>query len=340
MIRQLLSDIQDHQFTLEMARDFYINFGFAPKLYVNSFIENGVEVISSLFLYLANPEIDSKNKMNQVTEDPDSQYSLRGVGANFVSLYLTVLFPNECAQWNTPIDASLKLLGMYPKRERGESKGDFYIKINDACKSIMKKYNFKNLPEVDNFLYCLYKGYIPLEKKEISALEKNASIVADDDLLIDEEDIKEPALLEDTHTKIQYLLIKIGIMKNCDVWVAQNDLGKSYNGEAFQNLCLREIPQFTQPQTMTTAKLIDVIWFKKGTANPVRFFEIEHSTSVYSGLLRLNDVRIDFPIRQATIVLPNDRMKRFEQQIERRTFKQSELYDVCEALSYSDLTKW
>lgn len=52
------------------------------------------------------------------------------------------------------------------------------------------------------------------------------------------------------------------------------------------------MPQFTQSSTLTIAKYIDVIWFIKGTANPIRFFEIEHSTSIYSGLLRLNDVKI------------------------------------------------
>jgi hypothetical protein len=43
---------------------------------------------------------------------------------------------------------------------------------------------------------------------------------------------------------------------------------------------------------------IDVIWFRRGTGHPVRFFEVEHSTSVYSGLLRFNDVMIDFPIER------------------------------------------
>jgi type II restriction enzyme len=44
---------------------------------------------------------------------------------------------------------------------------------------------------------------------------------------------------------------------------------------------------------------IDVIWFRRGTGQPHRFFEVEHSTSVYSGLLRFNDVIIDYPIPEA-----------------------------------------
>jgi hypothetical protein len=73
---------------------------------------------------------------------------------------------------------------------------------------------------------------------------------------------------------------------------------------------------------------IDVIWFRKGAGHPIRFFEIEHSTQVYSGLLRFNDVMIDFPIReaQAFIVGDSERTKaKFEREIFRRTFEVSGL---------------
>ena len=105
-------------------------------------------------------------------------------------------------------------------------------------------------------------------------------------------------------------------------------------------MTFKEIPNFTEPSTLAIAKYIDVIWFKKNTSYPVRFFEIEHSTSIYSGLLRLNDVKIDYPIDKATIVIPEERKGLFETQVERRTFKYSELFDVCEYLTYTDLRKW
>jgi len=53
-------------------------------------------------------------------------------------------------------------------------------------------------------------------------------------------------------------------------------------------------------------------------ASPVCFFEVEHSTSVHSGLLRLNDVRIDYPVPKAFIVAAQGRRQPFDKQVGRR----------------------
>ena len=136
------------------------------------------------------------------------------------------------------------------------------------------------------------------------------------------------------------MLIKIGLLRGNDVWVAQNDRNKEYKEERLGDLCLNEIPHFAGPGVLNIAKLIDVIWFKKRTAEPIRFFEVEHSTSIYSGLLRLNDVKVDYPINQAHIIGPKARIELYESQINRRTFNYSELAEVCNYLSYEDIEKW
>ncbi len=104
-------------------------------------------------------------------------------------------------------------------------------------------------------------------------------------------------------------------------------------------MTLDELPHFAGPNVLRIAKSIDVIWFKKRTATPVCFFEIEHSTSMYSGLLRFNDVRIDYPIPKAFIVAPKERESLFESQIQRRTFVSAELSEICQFLSYDDVKK-
>ena len=54
----------------------------------------------------------------------------------------------------------------------------------------------------------------------------------------------------------------------------------------------------------------------------------------------MNDVKIDYPINKATIVIPRERQRLFETQIERRTFKHSELFDICDYLTYKDIKRW
>ncbi len=147
-----------------------------------------------------------------------------------------------------------------------------------------------------------------------------------------EDELTEPR----THSEIQAKLRDIGIFEGYDVWVA--DRGTQWNDEALGTGCLTDLPVVAADRTRTVMRNIDVIWFRRGTGHPVRFFEIEHSTSVYSGLLRMNDVMIDFPITEAFIVGNGEKTQRkFEREITRRTFEQSRLKDVTQFLRYDQV---
>ena len=92
---------------------------------------------------------------------------------------------------------------------------------------------------------------------------------------------------ESEHTQIQYFLIKIGRALNYDVYVARNDRHRSYDGQSFALLTIPSLPQMDWTQdVMDTTSLIDVIWLRPGTNEIVIAFEIEKSTSIYSGILR------------------------------------------------------
>ena len=98
-----------------------------------------------------------------------------------------------------------------------------------------------------------------------------------------------------THTEIQAKLRDIGLFEGYDVWVA--DSGIEWKIEPLGVGCLRDLPVVAAEPTrrVMTQHRCDLV--PQGQQDhPVRFFEIEHSTSVYSGLLRFNDVIIDFPI--------------------------------------------
>ncbi|HEY2943428.1 MAG TPA: hypothetical protein VGN09_13425 [Vicinamibacteria bacterium] len=139
-----------------------------------------------------------------------------------------------------------------------------------------------------------------------------------------------------THTEIQGKLRDIGLREGYDVWVA--DRGVEWQGRLLGEGCLDRIPVVAPERTQTILRNIDVIWFRRGTGHPVRFFEVEHSTSVYSGLLRFNDVMIDFPIERAFIVGDGERTKtKFEREVARRTFDHSGLRAATSFLSYAEV---
>jgi hypothetical protein len=146
-----------------------------------------------------------------------------------------------------------------------------------------------------------------------------------------------PAEVESrTHTEIQAKLRDIGFAEGYDVWVA--DRGLEWNGGHLGDGCIPELPVVAPERTRVAMRGIDVIWFRKGTGHPVRFFEIEHSTSVYSGLLRMNDVKIDFPLEEAFIVGEGEKTRaKFEREIARRTFESSGLSERTRFLLYEQV---
>ena len=129
---------------------------------------------------------------------------------------------------------------------------------------------------------------------------------------------------ESEHTQIQYLLIKIGRALKYDVYVARNDRHRSYNGQAFALLTIPALPRMDwSAEVMDTVSLIDVIWLKPGTNDIVSAFEIEKSTSIYSGILRMEDLARSIPECTCNfyLVAPDRREREVLAQLARPAFR-------------------
>ena len=74
----------------------------------------------------------------------------------------------------------------------------------------------------------------------------------------------------------------------------------------------------------------------------IALFEVEHSTPIYSGLLRLNDIHLLSPYSKATysIVSNDDRRNLFVRQLNRPTFTMSTLRENCTFLLYPNVFTW
>ena len=98
------------------------------------------------------------------------------------------------------------------------------------------------------------------------------------------------------HTQIQHVLIRIGRALGYDVFVARNDRSKVCHGDEFSKLTLPSLPALgLADDVRQTVDLIDVIWFAKGGSELVCAFEVEQSTSIYSGILRMKDLALSIP---------------------------------------------
>ena len=150
---------------------------------------------------------------------------------------------------------------------------------------------------------------------------------------------------ENLHNEMQYHLLKIGKALGYDVICARNDLSKSFDGSNFSFLCLKDFPQIdVDKDTLNTIQLVDVLWFKKGTNNIVGAFEVEKSTSIYSGILRLTDLAYTISDGDEVfyIITPDKREKDVKLQLTRPSIKSikvpikyilfSELRSNCDAI--------
>lgn len=148
------------------------------------------------------------------------------------------------------------------------------------------------------------------------------------------------------HTHIQYLLLRIGRALGYAVHAASNDRAKSWGGHSFSALTVRELPDLgLSEEVRSTVGLIDVLWLGNATGRIECAFEVEKSTSIYSGILRLKDLACCLPHQNCEfyLVAPDAREKEVLAQFARPAFADlgnlklayipfSELASQCEAL--------
>jgi hypothetical protein len=143
------------------------------------------------------------------------------------------------------------------------------------------------------------------------------------------------------HTEIQHILLRLGNDMGFDVWVARNDKNKGFNGENFSDIprIKNTLPLQFDDATNRTIELIDVLWLKGNAI--VAAFEIESTTSIYSGLLRMSDLitmqpNLNIPLY---LVAPDEKRNKVISEINRPTFSKlvPPLYEICRFISFSTL---
>jgi hypothetical protein len=141
-----------------------------------------------------------------------------------------------------------------------------------------------------------------------------------------------------SHTQVQSLLGAIGTKKGYDLWFPENDKNKLDDKIIDYSKIINQLPAFSSDIDNIISE-IDVIWFEN--FKPVSFFEVEHTTPIYSGLLRFNDVLLTVSgSDNFNIVAQNERESKFSKEIRRPTFKQNKLIDKVTFLDYENIYQW
>lgn len=159
------------------------------------------------------------------------------------------------------------------------------------------------------------------------------------DALIDS--VKLGPVPEHSHAQIQTLLGAIGAVKGYDVWIPPNDRARLEWSLTDRFECRDVLPYGFEP-VADTLQEVDVIWIERGSSKLRALFEVEHSTPIYSGLLRFNDIHLVAPsLHPRFSIVANDaRRVLFVRQINRPTFRLSGLAELCTFFEYANVVGW
>lgn len=180
---------------------------------------------------------------------------------------------------------------------------------------------------------------LPRRPRALAAKIGPVSVPGTEESTVPESEVE----LETTpHTELQALLLRHSDM-GFDVWVARNDRGKEWNGLKLGQLprVKPELPLQFDEATTKTIELIDVLWLKGNAI--IAAFEIESTTSIYSGLLRMADLiamqpNLNIPL---FLVAPAERRNKVFAEVNRPTFQRLSppLVEMCRYVSFENLRK-
>ncbi|MDG5789627.1 hypothetical protein QA612_19400 [Evansella sp. AB-P1] len=149
------------------------------------------------------------------------------------------------------------------------------------------------------------------------------------------EDVQE----ENEHSEMQFLLGSLGRELGYKVWIAKNDHTRQWNGKELGGLSMDELPKNNVSEdNYKTISLIDVIWLDVD-GRYVGAFEVEKSTSIYSGILRLHDLSLSMKgdSCELFLVAPKRREREIKAQLLRPSLRESLKNKPIAYMTFTDL---
>jgi hypothetical protein len=173
---------------------------------------------------------------------------------------------------------------------------------------------------------------------KVKRIDRTITVTVDPDDELDGASDEET--IRESH-QVQASLCKIAEKMELKVWLPKADrkaVAKLW--KSTPAVLLDELPMNYDGVTIKIIEQIDVLWIKRQSI--VRAFEVEHTTAVYSGLLRMADLLALQPNMRINlhIVAPEERKEKVLREIARPVFSFLEggaLSETCSYLSYESV---
>lgn len=142
--------------------------------------------------------------------------------------------------------------------------------------------------------------------------------------------------------QVQAMLAEIGATMGFRIWLPRSDRARIRElvAEKVRAVFLEDLPLSYDQATLDTIEQIDVLWLKGRSI--ARAFEVEHTTAIYSGLLRMADLLALQPNMDIRlhIVAPDERRDKVFREMLRPVFSlldRGPLARSCTFLSYESV---
>lgn len=252
---------------------------------------------------------------------------------------LYMAFPDQYERIISSRDKE-RIVETYRKQISGEIPSDIDRAIRKVRDVLSKR--FENLSRPFDFYQEIKAEWRPPGEKApavtVTADNRAVTVPQDEE---PEKETQVPIGEGTAHTEVQWKLLKLGNDMGLDVWVARNDRNREFGGNRFTDLARikKELPLKFDEVTNRTIELIDVIWLKGNAI--LAAFEIESTTSVYSGILRLADLismqpNLNIPLY---LVAPDERRTKVISEVNRPVFSHLSppMSELCRFISFSAL---
>lgn len=306
-------------------------FFWKPKLRIPDIYENKTNKQAfGRFLRACSLAANEKQILEEIIKL--DQLQIKGLGPAVANI-LYFLHPTMFPPFNTAIVNGFNLLF---KKKIKLGSWPAYLEMRESILQANQMYRSttsKDLGMIAGMFFEVGSGRI--------AVAANAEqVVSDEQKLIAYKGKRHKEVLEDVvadneHSEMQYHLAKLGKLLGYKVWIAQNDHKREWNNTKLGEFSLSSLPlENVALSVRDTVSLIDVIWLDT-SETIVAAFEVEKSTSIYSGILRLYDLALSTGIRNMYLVAPDKREKEIKAQLLRPSFQGNR--DFIAYILFSDL---
>lgn len=251
--------------------------------------------------------------------------NIKGLGPAVANI-LYFLHPTWFSPFNTAIVNGFNMI-FNEKMKLGS--WEAYIEMNSTLtreNNLYRNFLSNDLGALAGLLFEVGSNRMIIEKNALNYLHTEKEKVQKAKVKRHKQ-VQADELEEYSHTEMQYHLARLGKALGYNIWIARNDHKREWNGVKLGEFSIKELKvRDCSPSVFDTITLIDVLWLDAKTNNIIGGFEVEKSTSIYSGILRLTDLSLTIKDGKCSfyLVAPEKREKEIKAQLLRPSIRSME----------------